>query len=143
MWNGDREETMTRKAVLWTTFLVLTMAMLVACGGGGDPQAVFCENLAQVNETASAVATLDNAADIAQMVQLGAAIENDWKNVTSSAERLDNTALQASVAVYNDQFDDIPSVTQETLPAVARQTLDTMASVAQSAYNELYGPNCQ
>lgn len=135
---------MTIRAIVQLMALAGLILLLAACGGNETTDITkLCTDLAQLNETASAVGRLDNNANIAQMVQLGAGIENDWNNVSTTVEKLGDPAIQAAFAPYDQIFTGIPSVTQETSPAVARQTLDAMSAVAADVYSQLYPPNCQ
>lgn len=132
---------MKKLVSVWITMALLVL-VLAACGGGEDPTVAFCNALTELNKTAPTIAALGEAADLAQIVQLGAAMDNNWKALSSATEKLDD-ATQAAFAPYDEQYTAIPAITQETAMAVARTSLDAKNSIATGAYNELYPMQCQ
>lgn len=127
------------KSAILAAMLVL---LLGACGGDEDPAVAFCDALTELNQTGPTITALGEAADLAQIVQLGSAMDNNWKNLSSAVEGLDATT-QAAFAPYNEQYVAIPAITQETAMPIARASLDAMNAVATAAYNELYPGQCQ
>lgn len=123
--------------------LVLMLLLLAACGGTDtDPSVAFCDALDELQKTSPTIAALGEEADLAQIVQLGSAIDNNWMSLTSATERMDD-ATQAAFAPYDTQFTAIPAITQETAMAVARTTLEAKNTIANEAYTELYPSRCQ
>jgi hypothetical protein len=116
---------------------------LVGCGGTDeDPTVAYCAALTELDQTSPTIAALGEAADLAQIVQLGAAMDNNWMNLNSAVEKLDD-ATQAAFAPYDDQYTAIPAITQETAMAVARASLDAKNGIAMNAYAELYPLHCE
>lgn len=129
------------------TLLVFILAALLilglaACGGGEDPTVAFCSALTELNETAPTIAALGEAATLAQIVQLGAALDNSWKDLSSAVEQMDD-ATQAAFAPYDEQYTAIPAITQETAMPVARASLEAKNAIVTAAYSELYAGQCQ
>lgn len=129
------------------TLLVFVLAALLvlglaACGGGEDPTVAFCSALTELNETAPTIAALGEAATLAQIVQLGAALDNSWKDLSSAVEQMDD-ATQAAFAPYDEQYTAIPAITQETAMPVARASLEAKNAIVTAAYSELYAGQCQ
>lgn len=124
--------------------VVLMMGLaLVGCGGTDeDPTVAYCAALTELDQTSPTIAALGEAADLAQIVQLGAAMDNNWMNLNSAVEKLDD-ATQAAFAPYDDQYTAIPAITQETAMAVARASLDAKNGIAMNAYAELYPLHCE
>lgn len=123
--------------------LVLLLLLLAACGGGNaDPSVAFCDVLDELQKTSPTIAALGEDADLAQIVQLGSAIDNNWMSLASTTEKMDD-ATQAAFAPYNTQYTAIPAITQETAMAVARATLETKDTLANEVYTELYPSHCQ
>jgi hypothetical protein len=132
-----------RRNLMITLLIVLAAAALVACGGSDeDPAVAFCSALTELNETGPTIAALGEAADLAQIVQLGSAMDNNWRDLSSAATGMDD-ATQAAFAPYDEQYTSIPAITQETAMAVARTSLDAKNAIATEAYAELYPANCQ
>lgn len=125
--------------------LVLVVGLaLVGCGGTGeDPTVAFCGALTELNETSPTIAALGEAADLAQIVQLGAAMDNNWMDLTNAVEQLDDATTQAAFAPYDEQYTAIPAITQETAMVAARTTLDAKNAIAMNAYAELYPMHCE
>lgn len=115
---------------------------LAACGSSEDPTVAFCTAMTELNEVGPTIATLGEVADLAQIVQLGATMDNSWKDLSSAAEKMDD-ATQTAFAPYNEQYTAIPAITQETAMPVARTSLDAKNAIATEAYNELYPSRCQ
>lgn len=132
---------MTKTVLVFIAASLITL-MLVACDGGEDPTVAFCDALTELNETAPTIAALGDAADLAQIVQLGAAMDNNWKSLSSAVEDMD-TAVQSAFAPYNEQFTSIPAITQQMAVPVARTSLDAKNSIAAETYSELYPGQCQ
>lgn len=117
--------------------------LLVACGGSDeDPAVAFCAALTELSETSPTIAALGEAADLAQIVQLGAAMDNNWQNLSSAAEDM-GEATQTAFAPHDALYTAIPAITQETAMVAARTSLDAKNAIATDAYNELYPANCQ
>lgn len=131
-----------KKILLVSMMVALSLFILTACGGGEDPAVAFCDALTELNKTAPTIAALGDAADLAQIVQLGAALDNNWQALSSSAAKMDD-AIQAAFAPYDQQFTAIPAITQETAMAIARNSLDAKNAIATETYNELYPGQCQ
>lgn len=131
------------KTNLKISFLVALLVLIVAaCSGGEDPTVAFCDAMTELNETGPTIAALGEAADLAQIVQLGAAMDNNWRDVSSAVERLDE-ATQTAFAPYDEQYTAIPAITQETAMPVARTSLDAKNAIATEAYNALYPGLCR
>lgn len=130
-----------KKTALVFIMVALMAFALAACGGGEDPAVAFCEALTELNETAPTIAALGNAADLAQIVQLGTALDNNWQALAGATEDMD-AATQTAFAPYDAQFTAIPAITQETAMPVARTSLDAKNAIATEAYNELYPAQC-
>jgi hypothetical protein len=122
--------------------VVLLLLLLAACGGNADPSVAFCDSLNELQETAPTIAALGDAADLAQIVQLGAAMDNNWKSLSSAAEKMDD-ATRTAFAPHDAQYTAIPAITQETALPVARASLETKNTIANEAYTELYPSHCQ
>jgi hypothetical protein len=131
-----------KKNLLVSFLVTLSVLILSACGGGEDPAVAFCDALTELNETAPTIAALGDTADLAQIVQLGTAMDNNWQALSSAAEELDDT-IQTTFAPYDELFTSIPAITQETAMPVARTSLDAKNDIATEAYSELYPGNCQ
>lgn len=131
-----------KKTVLILIVTALMALGLAACDGGEDPTVAFCEALTELNETAPTIATLGDAADLAQIVQLGTALDNNWQALSSAAEKLDD-ATQAAFAPFDEQYTAIPAITQETAVPVARASLDAKNAIASETYGEFYPVQCQ
>ena len=116
--------------------------LLAACGSNEDPSVAFCAALTELNEAGPTIAALGEAADLAQIVQLGAAMDNNWQDLSSATEDMDE-ATQAAFAPHDENYTSIPAITQETAMPVARTTLDAKNVIATDAYNELYPANCR
>ena len=116
--------------------------LLAACGSSEDPSVAFCGALTELSETSPTIAALGEAADLAQIVQLGAAMDNNWQNLSSAAEDMDE-ATQTAFAPHDENYTSIPAITQETAMPVARTSLDAKNVIATDAYNELYPGHCQ
>ncbi len=129
---------------IWLGIVVAALLglSLAACGGGEDPAVAFCSALTELNETAPTIAALGEAADLAQIVQLGAALDNNWRDLAGAVDQMDE-ATQTAFAPYNDEYDGIPAITQETAMPVARATLEAKNTIVTAAYNELYSGQCQ
>jgi hypothetical protein len=127
-----------------TTFVLMMLAVLLlaACGSEEDPAVAFCQALTELNETGPTISALGEAADENQIIQLGTAMANNWQDLTSATEQMDD-AVQATFAPYNEQFTAIPAITQETAMPVARTTLDAQNAIAMDAYAALYPGNCE
>jgi hypothetical protein len=131
------------KKILWLTFVAaLSIILLAACGGNEDPAVAFCDALTELNETAPTIAALGEAADLAQIVQLGTAMDNNWMALSNATEAMDE-ATQATFAPFNEQYTSIPAITQETAMPVARASLEAKNAIATEAYAALYAGNCQ
>lgn len=132
------------KRGLGLAIVVLMMGLaLVGCGGTDeDPTVAYCAALTELDQTSPTIAALGEAADLAQIVQLGAAMDNNWMNLNSAVEKLDD-ATQAAFAPYNDQYTALPAITQETPMAAARASLDAKNGIALNAYAELYPLHCE
>jgi hypothetical protein len=122
--------------------VVMLALLLAACGGGEDPTVAFCDAFTELNETAPLIAALGEAADLAQIVQLGSAMDNNWQTLSSAVENMDD-ATQTAFAPHDDLYTSIPAITQETAMPVARTSLDAKNVIATDAYNELYPSRCQ
>jgi hypothetical protein len=122
--------------------VALSVLMLTACGGGEDPAVAFCAALTELNETAPTIAALGDAADMAQIVQLGTAMDSNWQTLSKSAEDMSD-ATQTAFAPYDELYTAIPAITQETALPVARTSLEAKNDIVIEAYNELYPGNCQ
>ncbi len=133
---------MMNKKVLVFIVAALLAFLLAACDGGEDPAVAFCEALTELNETAPTIAALGNAADLAQIVQLGTALDNNWQALSSAAEKMDD-ATQTAFAPYDELYTAIPAITQETAAPVARASLDAKNAIAGEVYSELYPGQCQ
>jgi hypothetical protein len=121
----------------------LLVLFLAACGAASEePSVAFCDALTEINETGPTIAALGDVADLAQIVQLGAALDNNWNDLSSAAEQMDN-ATQLAFAPYDTQFTAIPAITQETAMPIARSSLDAKNAIATEAYNALYPGQCQ
>lgn len=131
-----------KRTLLVFVGVVLLALGLAACGGGEDPEVAFCAALAGLKETSPQITALGELATLAQIVQLGAALDNGWKDLSSAVEKMDD-ATQAAFAPYNEQFEAIPAITQETAMPVARASLEAKNSVVTAAYDELYAGQCQ
>jgi hypothetical protein len=131
------------KTILKISLLAAMLALLLAaCGGGEDPTVAFCDAMTELNDDGSTIAALGEVADLAQIVQLGTAMDNNWQTLASAVERMDD-ATQTAFAAYDEQFTSIPSITQETALPVARTSLDAKNAIATEAYNALYPDRCQ
>ncbi|MFO7661475.1 MAG: hypothetical protein R6X18_02655 [Chloroflexota bacterium] len=120
----------------------LLVLLLAACGGASEePSVAFCDALNEINETGPTIAALGDVADLAQIVQLGATMDNNWKDLSSAVERMDVT-IQQTFGPYDTQYLEVPAITQETAIPVARSLLDTKNAIATDAYNALYPGNC-
>ena len=126
--------------------LIILVAMGVllfaACGGGEDPTVAFCDAMTELTADGPTIAALGEAADLAQIVQLGAAMDNNWRDVSSAVEDLDD-ATQTAFAPFDEQFTSIPAITQETAMPVARTSLEAKNAIATETYNALYPDRCQ
>ena len=131
-----------RKKLLVSIMVMLMVLVLTACNSGEDPTVAFCDALTELKETAPTIAALGDAADLAQIVQLGAAMDNNWKSLASAVEDMD-TAVQSAFAPYDEQFTSIPAITQQMAVPVARTSLDAKNSIAAETYSELYPGQCQ
>jgi hypothetical protein len=132
-----------RRILLFVLVTALAVVALVACGGEeADPTVAFCNALTELNETGTTIVGLGEVADLAQIVQLGAAMDNNWQNLSSAAEDMDDS-IQSAFAPYDEQYTSIPAVTQETALPVARTSLEQKNSIATEAYSALYPANCQ
>jgi hypothetical protein len=131
-----------KKTVMILIVAVLLALGLAACDGGEDPAVAFCEALTELNETAPTIAALGDAADLAQIVQLGTALDNNWQALSSAAEKMDD-ATQSAFAPFDEQYTAIPAITQETAVPVARASLDAKNAIASETYSELYPGQCQ
>lgn len=121
----------------------ILMMALAACGGGGeDPAVAFCDALTELHDAGPTIAALGEAADLAQIVQLGAAMDNNWNALSSAAEDMDDT-VQTAFAPYDEQYTSIPAITQETPMAVARTSLDAKNAIATETFDEFYPGQCQ
>lgn len=114
---------------------------LAACGGGEEPVVAFCNALSELNETSPTIAALGEAADLAQMVQLGAAMDNNWQDLTRAVGQMDE-ATQMAFAPYAEQYTAIPAITQETAMPAARAALEAKNAIVIAAYDELYTGQC-
>jgi hypothetical protein len=125
-------------------FILVTMLVLLltACGSNEDPSIAFCDALTELSETGPTIAALGDAADLAQIVQLGAAMDNNWQNLSSAVEEMDD-ATQTAFAPYSELYTSIPAITQETALPVARTSLDAKNAIATDVYNEFYPSHCQ
>lgn len=121
---------------------VMLGLLLAACGGSEDPSIAFCDALTELSETGPTIAALGEAADLAQIVQLGAAMDNNWMNLSSAVEKMDD-ATQTAFAPYDELYTAIPAITQETAMPLARSSLDAKNAIATDVYNELYPDHCQ
>lgn len=131
------------KTVLKISILVSIFVLsLAACGGDEDPTVAFCAAMTELNEVGPTIAALGEVADLAQIVQLGATMDNSWKDLSSAAEKMDD-ATQTAFAPFNEQYTAIPAITQETAMPVARTSLDAKNAIATETYNELYPGRCQ
>ncbi len=131
------------KTVLKISILVSIFVLsLAACGSDEDPTVAFCAAMTELNEVGPTIAALGEVADLAQIVQLGATMDNSWKDLSSAAEKMDD-ATQTAFAPFNEQYTAIPAITQETAMPVARTSLDAKNAIATEAYNELYPGRCQ
>ena len=124
---------------LLATVLVL---LLAGCGADEDPTVAFCDALTVLNEAGPKIAELGEVADLAQIVQLGAAMDNSWKDLSSAVEDMDE-ATQTAFAPYDELYTSIPAITQETAAIVARSSLDAKNAIATDVYNEFYPTQCQ
>lgn len=131
-----------KRFLAFTIMIALIIATLAACGGGEDPAVAFCDALTEIHDTGPTIAALGEAADLAQIVQLGNAMGTNWQEMSRATEDMD-ADVQAAFAPYDEQFTAIPAITQETAMPVARASLDAMNGIAMQAYDELYAPNCQ
>jgi hypothetical protein len=132
-----------RRILLIVILTALAVVALVACGGEeADPAVAFCGALTELNETGTTIVGLGEVADVAQIVQLGAAMDNNWRNLSSAAEDMDDST-QSAFAPYDEQYTSIPAITQETALPVARASLEQKNSIATEAYSALYPANCQ
>ena len=131
------------KTLLKTSLLgVMLLLLLAACGESEDPAVVFCDALTELSETGPAIAALGDVADLAQIVQLGSAMDNNWQALSSAVEQLDD-ATQAAFAPYDDLYTSIPAITQEMAMPVARTSLDAKNAIVTDAYDEFYPELCQ
>ena len=120
----------------------LLVLALAACGGGEDPAVAFCAALDDLQESAPVIATLGDAADPAQIVQLGAALDNAWQDLAHAAKGLDE-ATQTAFTPYDEQYTAIPAITQETALGTARASLDAKNAIAGQVYGQFYAGQCQ
>jgi hypothetical protein len=130
------------KTVLVFMMVTLMAFAIAACDGGEDPAVSFCDALTELNETAPAIVALGDAADLAQIVQLGTALDNNWQALSSAAEDMDD-ATQTAFDSYDELYASIPAITQETAMPVARASLDAKNAIVTDAYNEFYPGQCQ
>lgn len=131
------------KKTMWVFLMAaLTAFVLAACGGGEDPVVSFCNALTEVNEVAPKIAALGDAADPAQIVQLGNALDTSWQTLVSATKKMDD-ATQTAFAPYDEGYTAIPAITQETAAPVARGSLDAKNVIASQAYSALYPGQCQ
>lgn len=131
------------KTLLKISLVMAVMVLLLAaCGESEDPSVAFCAALTELNEVGPTIAALGEVADLAQIVQLGAALDNSWKNLSSAVEQMD-ASVQTSFAPYDELYTSIPAITQETAMPIARSSLDAKNAIATDAYNELYPAHCQ
>ena len=128
-----------RKTFLLGVMLVLFLA---ACSESVDPSVAFCDALTELSETGPAIAALGDVADLAQIVQLGTAMDNNWQALSSAVEELDD-ATQTAFASYDDLYTSIPAITQEMAMPVARTSLDAKNAIVTDAYNAFYPALCQ
>jgi hypothetical protein len=132
-----------RRILLFVLLTALAVVALVACGGEeADPAVAFCAALTELNETGTTIVGLGEVADVAQIVQLGAAMDNNWRDLSSAAEDMDDST-QSDFAPYDEQYTSIPAITQETALPIARASLEQKNSIATEAYSALYPANCQ
>lgn len=122
--------------------VVLMVLLLAACGESEDPSVAFCAALTELNEVGPTIAALGEVADLAQIVQLGAALDNSWKNLSSAVEKMD-VSVQTAFAPYNELYTSIPAITQETAMPIGRSSLDAKNAIATDAYDEFYPVHCQ
>ena len=130
---------MRRILILFTLALVL----LTACGGAADedPAASLCAALTELNATGPQIAALGDVADLAQIVQLGSAMDENWRSLAKAVDGMDE-ATQTTFSSFDDKYDGIPAITQETEMAVARKSLDAKNTIITDTYNALYPENC-
>ena len=125
-------------------FLGLMGLLLAACSGGEDqdPSVAFCSALSELIETGPTIDALGEVADLAQIVQLGNAMDTNWQALSNAAEGMDD-ATQTAFASFDEPYTAIPAITQETAMPVARTSLDAKNAIVADAYNALYPGNCQ
>jgi hypothetical protein len=137
-----RERKVMKRTLLVFVAAGLLLWSLTACGGGEEPAVAFCSALSELNETAPTIAALGEAATLAQIVQLGAAMDNNWQDLSRAAEGMDDTT-QAVFAPYDEQYTAIPAITQQAAMPVARASLEAKSTIVTAAYDELYAGRCQ
>lgn len=130
------------KKPLFLLLMLIASLVLAACGGKEDPTVAFCDALTEMTSTSPTIAALGEAADLAQIVQLGNAMDTNWQTLRQSAKGLDTT-VQTAFAPYDESYTSIPAITQEMAMAVARATLDSKNQIAIDSYGELFAANCQ
>lgn len=130
------------KTVRNISLLMAMLVLLLASCGSEDPSVDFCDALTELSETGPTIAALGEAANLAQIVQLGNAMDTNWQALSSAVEEMDD-ATQTAFAPYDELYTAIPAITQETAVPVARTSLDAKNSIVSEAYNELYPGNCQ
>jgi hypothetical protein len=138
----DSKESPMKRFLIYLMTVVMLSLLLGACTSQEDPTVAFCAALTELDETGSTIAGLGEVADGAQIVQLGSAMENNWRDLESATKQMDDS-VQATFAPYNEQFTAIPAITQETAMPVARTTLDAQNAIATEAYAALYPGNCE
>jgi hypothetical protein len=131
-----------KKSLLITILVSVLVLLLAACSGGEDPTVAFCDAMTAMNETGTTIAALGEVADLAQIVQLGSAMDNNWQDIVRAVEGMDE-ATQTAFAPYEEQFTAIPAITQETAMPVARQSLEAKNAIATDTYNTFYPEHCQ
>ena len=132
---------MRSRQLMFLLAAVLVM-FLAGCGANEDPTTKFCDALTVISETGPTIAALGEVADLAQIVQLGATMDNGWKDLSRAVEDMDE-ATQTAFAPYNEQYTSIPAITQETAAIVARSSLDAKNAIITNVYNEFYPTQCQ
>lgn len=113
--------------------VILLAMLLTACGGGEDPQTVFCTDLKALNDAIALTAVVGAADTSNQVIAIQTQLINSWSSLMSSAERLDDAEVTAVLDPANDAMDSVPVATQETPKPAAVASVNEQAKIASDA----------